>query len=71
MLILGVFNPLVMTSMMRSLLLPADDYGHLFDEMRNQFNYRHEFAYTQVQDTMLDPKESAILQNLGLNLLHS
>jgi erythronate-4-phosphate dehydrogenase len=67
--VLGVFNPLVMTAMMKTLLLPAEDYGHVFDDMRNQFNYRHEFAYTRIAGVDVSRDEAAWLQALGLSLL--
>lgn len=64
--VLGVFNPLVVTAMMRTVLLPANDYGVVFDEMRNQFNYRYEFGYTSIADCNLLPIDRALLVNLGL-----
>lgn len=63
--VLGVFNPLVITSMMRTILIPASDYGHLFDEMRNQFNYRYEFKFTKL-DVEVGEKEKVLLGKLGL-----
>lgn len=64
--VLGVFNPMIMTAMMRTLLLPADDYGHVFDEMRNQFNYRHEFRYTEILSADMAENEKQLLSHLGL-----
>lgn len=64
--VLGVFNPLVVTAMMKSQLLPAKDYGTLFDEMRNQFNYRNEFAFTTVDASTSD---RTLLQQFGLKLI--
>jgi erythronate-4-phosphate dehydrogenase len=43
--VLGVFNPLVMTTLMRT--------SSGFDELRHQFNYRHEFAFTSVKADLL------------------
>lgn len=66
--LLGVFNPLVMTAMMRTILLPAVDYGPLFDEMRNQFNYRYEFAYTKIVNANIPGQDAELLTTLGLTL---
>jgi len=63
--VLGVFNPLVITAMMRTILLPATDYGHLFDDMRNQFNYRHEFAYTSISDMNIPLVAPELLAKVG------
>lgn len=64
---LGVFNPIVMTAMMRAMLLPSDDYGHLFDEMRVQFNYRHELAYTSIDEYCLVERDLELVRRLGVN----
>lgn len=66
--VLGVFNPAVITTMMRTLLLPAHEYGPLFDEMRNQFNYRHEFSYSRIADAKLSSEDSLLLQEFGLRI---
>lgn len=66
--VLGVFNPLVITAMMKALLLPAEDYGHVFDEMRNRFNYRHEFGYTQIAGVEMERADSLLLAKLGVKL---
>ncbi len=68
--VLGVLNPLVITSMMQTMLLPAEDAGHFFDEMRNQFNYRHEFAYTRLADinASVSLENQSLLQRLGLKI---
>lgn len=63
--ILGVFNPVVITEMMRSILLPDENYAHLFDEMRNQFNYRYEFGYTNIIDEICSDQDRVILKGLG------
>lgn len=62
--VLGVFNPLVITDMMRTLLLPDENHGMTFDEMRNQFNYRHELAYTCVRDAVLSEYDARLLEKL-------
>jgi hypothetical protein len=41
--VLGIFNPALMTTMMQSTLLPIEDDGHVFDDMRHNFTY-HEFV---------------------------
>lgn len=64
--VLGVFNPLVMTAMMRAKLLPAENVGPVFDEMRNQFNYRHEFAYTRLSGLVLSGDDAALIKKLGM-----
>lgn len=67
-LVLGVFNPIIITAMMRELLIPVADYGHCFDEMRNQFNYRHEFGYTQIAGVTVPAADEKVLETLGLKL---
>lgn len=68
--VLGVFNPMILTAMMRSNLTNVNnDDGHAFDEMRNQFNYRHEFAYTTIEGVTLANDEKKLLEGLGCNIL--
>ena len=59
--VLGVFNPLVMTAMMRAQLLPAQTIGPLFDAMRNQFDHQHEFAYTEIVGAELSGENASII----------
>lgn len=66
--VLGVFNPLVMTAMMRTQLLGQADADHQFDLMRNQFNYRHELAYTTLSHVHMDETSRAILLGLGVGI---
>ncbi|VVC76663.1 Erythronate-4-phosphate dehydrogenase [Aquicella siphonis] len=66
--VLGIFNPLVVTEMTRTILMPAEEYGALFDKMRNQFNYRHEFGYTHIVDTAFSSFDRRLLEKLGLTL---
>lgn len=66
--VLGVFNPVVMTSMMRTTILPAEHHGVVFDELRNRFQYRHEFAYTSVPGLVIPDAEVRILVHLGFDL---
>lgn len=66
--VLGVFNPMVITTMMRTLLLPNEKHGLCFDEMRNQFNYRHELAYTHVTEAVVSAEDAALLKKLGVKI---
>ncbi len=66
--VLGVFNPAVMTSMMRTALLSSEFHGAMFDELRNRFQYRHEFAFTSAPGLALANQEVRILAHLGFNL---
>lgn len=66
--VLKVFDPMAVTKQMRNILLPADNVGELFDEMRNQFNYRHEFSATKVIVDTLAAKDKGILQHFGFKV---
>jgi erythronate-4-phosphate dehydrogenase len=66
--VLGVFNPAVMTAMMRTSIMPAEYPGVIFDELRNRFQYRHEFAFTSVPGLVVPDQEVRILAHLGFNL---
>ncbi len=66
--VLGVFNPWSITTMMRTLLMPNTTSGHLFDEMRNQFNNRHEFAYTHIIGAHVSDADAMLLAKLGIGL---
>jgi erythronate-4-phosphate dehydrogenase len=63
--VLGVFNPLIMTAMMRTTLLSAENIGPLFDEMRAKFNYRHEFSGTYIKELSITNDERQLLIDLG------
>ncbi len=65
--VLGVFNPLILTAMMRAELLPETADSHLFDEMRNKFNYRHEFRYTNIVGAEIEEQDQMLLTQLGLS----
>lgn len=67
--ILGVNNLLIITSMMRTLILPAEEYGHLFDDLRHQFNYRYEFAFTKLMTEAILPEDREVLDTLGLEVM--
>jgi erythronate-4-phosphate dehydrogenase len=66
--VLGVFNPAVMTAMMRTKMLPSDYHGVVFDELRNRFQYRHEFAFTKIPGLMVSDQDVRILAHLGFDL---
>lgn len=63
--VLGIFNPRIMTMLMQTALLPAGNAGLAFDKMRNGFNYRHEFNFVDVQADVL-PADQLLLQRLGI-----
>lgn len=67
--VMGVFNPLIMSAMMRSLLLPAENVDALFDDMRNKFNYRHEFHYTNLIEVDAPASDKQVLADLGMQYL--
>lgn len=67
--VLGIFNPMIMAAMMRMNLLSSDEHGVAFDEMRNQFNYRYEFAYTDIAGVKLEDDDKRLLENLGCKLV--
>lgn len=66
--VLSVFDPMKITEQMRHKLLDADNYGILFDEMRNQFNYRHEFRSTKIDAPNLSADNKIILRSLGFKI---
>lgn len=66
--VLGVFNPLIITSMLRTILMPEADYGHFFDEMRHHFNYRHEFAYTHIHAEGLSSADLQMLKAMDFKV---
>lgn len=65
--VLHVFNPKSMTDMMRETLARPASIGNLFDEMRNQFNYRYEFAYTKLVNVDLSDVDKKIVKQLGFS----
>ncbi len=69
--VLGVFNPMIITTMMRELLLPdADDLQSdaPFDDMRNQFNYRYELGFTNITNVDLSVEDAMLLEKLGVKI---
>lgn len=64
--VLGIFNPLVMTAVMKETLSGTEN-GVRFDQLRNQFNYRYEFAFTTVATDCSD-KDQYLLSQLGIHL---
>lgn len=67
--VLGIFNPVILTAMMRTQLTQEQSIASAFDAMRSDFNYRHEFAYTKVLGPMLQPQDAAVLQALGIKVM--
>lgn len=64
--VLAVFNPIAMTATMKAAQMPVEDGGHLFDEMRNHFNYRHEFGFTKIIGAHAAAQDREILEKLGI-----
>lgn len=67
--VLAIYNPLIMSAMMRAKLLDADGGVEAFDAMRHQFNYRYEFAYTSVQAASLLDEDVVMLDHLGIKVV--
>lgn len=66
--VLGVFNPVVLSALTHMQLSPALVQAHTFDEMRHAFNYRYELAYTAVSDVHLSLSDARLLSDFGLVL---
>ncbi len=64
--LLGIFNPLLMTNMMHTLMQDEATRSEAFDRMRDTFNYRHEFAFTNVECDTLLSEDREVLQALGV-----
>lgn len=65
--VLKNFNPLSMTQQMRELLI--DQHApQRFDQMRNEFQSRHEFAYTNLHDVNVSDDDCRLLQRLGFTI---
>ncbi|OGT35572.1 MAG: hypothetical protein A3F11_00070 [Gammaproteobacteria bacterium RIFCSPHIGHO2_12_FULL_37_14] len=62
--VLNVFNPFIMTKQMRDVFLKVEDNGKSFDNLRNHFNYRHEFSFIEYT-AKLDEPDKMVLNNLG------
>lgn len=67
-LVLGIFNPLVMTAITRATLLGAENAASLFDQLRNRFTYRHEFSATKIAGVNLTIEDTRICAKLGIDL---
>ncbi|MBA3662512.1 MAG: 4-phosphoerythronate dehydrogenase [Gammaproteobacteria bacterium] len=67
--VLGIFNPVILTAMMRSQICSAKDPGQAFDEMRRQFNYRYEFSFTNIMSSPLPGEDQQILKALNITTL--
>lgn len=68
---LGIFNPGTMSEMMKRTLLranDAEDAAKLFDQMRNEFNYRYEFAFTKVKDIFVAENDKKLVEDLGIKI---
>jgi erythronate-4-phosphate dehydrogenase len=66
--VLTVFNPLMLTDKMKTILLATDDYGSLFDKLRNGFHHGHEFSAITLQDVRLAEEDKRILVEFGFSL---
>ncbi len=66
--VLGVFNPILLTALMRAKLSVAAEPGPQFDELRASVNYRQEFRYVNLVANGLQPQDRQILQSLGFVL---
>lgn len=68
--VLGIFNPLILTAMMRSTLFEAENHGEIFDKLRHDFNYRYEFAYSNIKGVDLKAEDQRILTAFNINHSH-
>lgn len=64
--VMGIFNPLLLSVVMRSSILPADNVSQVFDKMRHQFDYRYEFSHTQLIEVDAPAADKAVLEKLGI-----
>lgn len=62
--VLGSFNPLLMTDMLRSAFCTSATAAMAFDKLRNQFHDRYEFAYTEIEANV-SRDDTALLKKLG------
>ena len=46
--------------------LQVEDAAAIFDEMRNQFNYRYEFEFSRYSEVRLTNEDETLLNNLGI-----
>jgi erythronate-4-phosphate dehydrogenase len=68
--VLGVFNPVIMTTLMREQLLSSDHPAKIFDQLRNEFTYRHEFGFTNIAGVNVAASDLAVVQGLGMTVAH-
>ncbi|HEU5281453.1 MAG TPA: hypothetical protein VFU82_05710, partial [Gammaproteobacteria bacterium] len=68
--VLGVFNPVIMTTLMREQLLSSDHPAKIFDQLRNEFTYRHEFGFTNIAGVNVTASDLAVVQGLGMTVAH-
>lgn len=66
--VLGVFNPAIMTVLLQNKADAAGSVGLVFDELRHSFNYRHEFAFVEAPNLALANEDVRILAHLGFHL---
>lgn len=67
--VLGVFNPVIMTTLMREQCLSSDHPAKTFDQLRNEFTYRHEFTHTQLAGVHLSEGDLAVVRGLGMKIV--
>jgi erythronate-4-phosphate dehydrogenase len=67
--VLQIFNPLIMTAMLKSRSLSTKEPGLLFDTLRHQFHGRYEFASILVKESQVLPADRRTLKQLGFNVL--
>lgn len=67
--VLNIFNPLVFTQQLREVLI--DSIAQKFDDLRNRFNDRHEFAFTSIQENLFNQDNKHVLHQLGITTFSS
>lgn len=63
--VLGIFNPILLTALMRAKLSTTAAPGVQFDELRASVNYRQEFNYVNLVAPGLPAVDRHVLQSLG------
>lgn len=64
--VMGIFNPQMMTLLLRARLAVGESAAVTFDTMRRDFNYRHEFSSTRIVADQLLPEDKKVLEGLGV-----
>lgn len=62
---LTVFNPHVMTTVMKDTLLELEDTSHAFDALRYECQERYEFGFTDIHRAGLPHDDRVLLEKLG------